>query len=328
MSQAAPALWVISDGRRGIENQALGLAEALARQTPITIKRKIIGSDPSFAALPPSVQYKRRSKPVKYGLAAPFPDIAIGCGRQAMTPLRAIKAANPNTFIVYIQDPRGSYSQFDLIIAPAHDEVSKPNVVSMIGSPNRITDEKLQRAQSEFADTLARYSAPRAALLIGGTSKRQLIDTAARNTHLTTAKKLLTHDFSLLITLSRRTDEQTRAAWVEFVAAHKDHVWLYDERADDAGANPYFAFLAASDIIFVTQDSTNMLTEAYYTGAPVYRLSTSGKTGKFETLYNALDKLRPQPPLLETLTNAPQSYSPLNETDRMAKILWNKYTNR
>ena len=58
MSQAAPALWVISDGRRGIENQALGLAEALARQTPITIKRKIIGSDPSFAALPPSVQYK------------------------------------------------------------------------------------------------------------------------------------------------------------------------------------------------------------------------------------------------------------------------------
>ena len=117
-------------------------------------------------------------------------------------------------------------------------------------------------------------------------------------------------------------------AWVEFAAAHKDHVWLYDERADDAGANPYFAFLAASDIIFVTQDSTNMLTEAYYTGAPVYRLSTSGKTGKFETLYNALDKLRPQPPLLETLTNAPQSYSPLNETDRMAKILWNKYTNR
>ena len=31
--------WVVSDGRRGIENQALGLAEAIADRTPMRILR-------------------------------------------------------------------------------------------------------------------------------------------------------------------------------------------------------------------------------------------------------------------------------------------------
>ena len=105
-------------------------------------------------------------------------------------------------------------------------------------------------------------------------------------------------------------------------------MWFYDEETDNAGANPYFAFLAASDVIFVTQDSTNMLTEAYYTGAPVYRLPTTGKTGKFDALYAALDGLRKQPSQGETLSNSGQTYAPLRETDALAKILWDKYTNR
>jgi len=327
MSPAVPALWVVSDGRRGIENQALGLAEALGRLTPITITRKIIGSNPSFAAMPPTAQYKRRSKPVKYGLAAPFPDIAIGCGRQAIAPLRTIKAANPNTFIVYIQDPRGSYDHFDLIIAPEHDRLSRANAISMIGAPNRITDEKLKAAQSEFADTLARYSSPRAAMLIGGTSKRHAIDNSARETHLRTARSLLTDNHSIFITVSRRTDAPTRDMWRDFAKAHEDQIWFYDESTDNADQNPYFAFLAAADVVLVTQDSTNMLTEAYHTGAPVYRLAMAGEDGKFSAFYAALDAARTQPSLADTLANPAQTYAPLRETERMAKILWEKHTN-
>ena len=88
-----------------------------------------------------------------------------------------------------------------------------------------------------------------------------------------------------------------------------------------AEPNPYFAFLAASDIIFVTQDSTNMLTEAYATTAPVYRLNMAGQTGKFQKLYKALDDFRETPPLSATLNNAKISYEPLRETDRMAAHL-------
>lgn len=325
MSAALTSVWVISDGRRGIENQALGLAEALARMTILNITRKLIGSDPSFAALPPRLQLLRKPKPVKYGLAAPFPNIAIGCGRQAIAPLRVIKAHSPETFIVYVQDPRGSYNKFDLIIAPEHDGLERPNVISMIGSPNRITEQKLQDAEQAFQHKLSSFSSPRAALLIGGPSKRQFIDSAHLDEHIETAQALLKAGYSLLITLSRRTDDTARDAWTKFANAHSDQVWFYDEKTANTDPNPYFSFLAASDLIFVTEESTNMLTEAYGTTAPVYRLSMAGQAGKFQQLYESLENYRNTPPLSEILNTPKQSYEPLRETDRITALVWTHY---
>ena len=325
MSAALTSVWVISDGRRGIENQALGLAEALARVTSVNITRKSIGSDPSFAALPPRLQILRKSKAVKYGLAAPFPNIAIGCGRQSIAPLRVIKANNPKTFIVYIQDPRGSYNQFDLIIAPKHDGLKRPNAISMIGSPNRITEQKLRDAKQAFQPHLLRYKSPRAAMLIGGRSKAQFIDATHLDQHIETAQILMKAGYSLFITLSRRTDDSTRQAWTQVARDHSDKIWFYDETTHDAEPNPYYAFLATSDIIFVTQDSTNMLTEAYCVTAPVYRLNMAGQTGKFQKLYDGLDGFRDTPPLSTTLNSSKISYEPLRETDRIAALVWENY---
>ncbi|MEP6342329.1 MAG: mitochondrial fission ELM1 family protein [Maricaulaceae bacterium] len=326
MASAPLLAWIISDGRRGIENQALGLAEALARLTPLNITRKSIGSDPTFAAIPPRLQFLRKPKPIKYGLAAPFPNIAIGCGRQAIAPLRVIKAQNPKTFIVYVQDPRGSYGLFDLIIAPQHDGLKRPNAISMIGSPNRITEQKLQDAKHAFKSKLSNYKSPRAAMLIGGRSRTQFIDECHLRQHITTAYNLMKANYSLFITLSRRTDDVSRKAWTKLSNDHSDKIWFYDEETMGAERNPYFAFLAASDIIFVTQDSTNMLTEAYATTAPVYRLNMAGQVGKFLKLYDALDEFRDTPPLDATLNSAKISYEPLRETDRIAASMLDSYS--
>ena len=61
--------WVVSDGRRGIENQALGLAEAVSRALPdpLHIERVTVRRD-GFVALP-------RIGP---------PNLWIGCGRAAV----------------------------------------------------------------------------------------------------------------------------------------------------------------------------------------------------------------------------------------------------
>ncbi|MBC7166127.1 MAG: nucleoside-diphosphate sugar epimerase, partial [Phenylobacterium sp.] len=40
---APPSVWVVSDGRAGIENQGLGLAEAMGRERPIDLSVKRIG---------------------------------------------------------------------------------------------------------------------------------------------------------------------------------------------------------------------------------------------------------------------------------------------
>ena len=51
-SSRALTIWVVSDGRAGIENQALGLAEAVERLTPAEIAVKHIRWRPLFDRLP------------------------------------------------------------------------------------------------------------------------------------------------------------------------------------------------------------------------------------------------------------------------------------
>ena len=323
MMPARPIIWVISDGRRGIENQALGLAEALGRIAPVQIIRKIIGSDPHFAKLPPSIQLLQRPRPEKYSLAAPFPDIMIGCGRQAIAPLRAVKKANPKSYSIYIQNPRSSYQYFDLIIAPQHDGLIRRNAVSMIGAPNRITKPRLEKAAEDFKDRLASYPSPRAAVLIGGPSKRQSATAEIITAHIETAQALLDKGYSLLLSLSRRTDDKSRAAWTDFAAAHADKIWFYDEDNEIGAPNPYFAFLQAANIIGVTEESTNMLTEACTAGPPVFRLPMAGEAGKFKQLYAALETrchVKAFNPKREGC-----GYPPLGETDRIADLVSKKY---
>ena len=50
------AIWVVSDGRAGIENQALGLAEAVQRLTPAEITIKQIRWRPIFDRLPSALK--------------------------------------------------------------------------------------------------------------------------------------------------------------------------------------------------------------------------------------------------------------------------------
>jgi len=322
MTPTRRCIWVISDGRRGIENQALGLAEALSRIAPSVIIRKIIGSNPSFAQLPPLLQLLRRPRAVQYGLARPFPDIAIGCGRQAIAPLRIIKNRNPQSYIIYVQNPRSAYDHFDLIIAPEHDRLNRANALSMIGSPNRVTPPQLSMAKQDFQEPLGKYPAPYAALLIGGPSKRQTITPDVITAHITTAQDIMDRGYSLLITLSRRTDDLSRRAWRALAAKHDKTIWLHDDARIDM-PNPYFAFLASADMIGVTEDSTNMLTEACALGRPIFRLPMAGEPGKFKELYSALSRRCHVEHYSPDIKN--KAYPPLDETKRIAHLVEKKY---
>ncbi len=311
---------VLSDGRRGIENQALGLAERLARLADLHIDTHVIAHSKAIAALPPKAQLRLAS------FELPDCDIAIGCGRQAIAALLFLKRARSDVFTVYVQDPRQMPNVFDLVIAPEHDGVMGENVIEMIGSPNRVTDTKIIGETLNFADGLAKLPTPRAAILIGGTSKTHKLDQAAHTTHMLAAQILVDAGQSLLITTSRRTPEFAVLAWKQFVSDH-DNIWLHDGE----GPNPYFAFLGGADIILVTEDSTNMLTEACVTGKPVYRLpmtpkSASSRAGKFQTLYDALEIRCGVVPYAGQIEGA--DYEPLHETARVASLLLEQLNNR
>ena len=135
--------WAVSDGRAGMANQVLGLAQALARLTPLAITPVTLARTGPLA--------------VEDG---PAPDIWIGCGRAAVRAAPAVRAAHPDALMVYIQDPRAHHQVFDLILPPHHDRLAGPNVLPLIGSPNRVTPELLEAERIAFADRLAQIRAP------------------------------------------------------------------------------------------------------------------------------------------------------------------------
>lgn len=308
--------WVLSDGRRGIENQALGLAEACHILRPLDITPHVLKSRAAFQASSPRLQLALRSKPWDYGLNGIPAPLVIGCGRQAIAPLIALKKTyGSQVFTVYIQDPRMEAEAFDLVIAPEHDGLSGPNVENMIGSPNRVTKAEIAGQTLQFEEKLLKLPMPRAALLIGGQSKTHKLGRAQHIHHVNVARDLVSAGYSVLITTSRRTPDFALQDY-KTLADEVDNIWLYDGE----GQNPYYAFLGGADILCVTEDSTNMLTEACTTGKPVFTLPMQGKSGKFQQLYDSLSARCHMRPFDGNLT-AP-AYAPLDETVRIATQLW------
>lgn len=313
--------WIISDGRRGIENQALGLAEATAKLRPFTFTKHVLTPGRAFRAATPLMQFALKNRPSDYDLPRESPDIVIGCGRQAIAPLLSIKKSIPSCFTIYIQDPKIDPDRFNLIIAPEHDRLSGRNVETMIGSPNRVTRDKIVKETLAFEAQLNTLPMPRAAVLIGGPSKQFDFTQTDHQFHLNAAKTLLAKGLSLLISTSRRTPDWAVKDYKTLAKSH-DHIWVYTGE----GENPYFAFLGGAEIILVTEESTNMLTETAATGKPVFTLPLSGEPGKFSLLHDSLRKtcnLRPF-----TGETQASDYPPLNETARIAERLWVHFDRR
>ncbi len=316
-----PVCWVISDGKRGIENQAWGLAEAASRLRTVDIVKHVLTAGKAFRAATPLMQFALKSSLKDYKLPIQTPDIAIGCGRQAIAALLALKKTDPDCFIVYVQDPKIDPERFDLVIAPEHDRLTGSNVETMIGSPNRVTRDKIIKETLAFETQLDALPMPRAAFLIGGPSKTFLFTKADHENHLAAARDLASKGYSLLITTSRRTPSWAVDGYMA-LANELRHVWVHS----NVGDNPYFAFLGGAEIILVTAESTNMLTEACSTGKPVFTLPVSGDPGKFAKLYQSLvQKCNLQP---YTGIQKTPDYKPLDETFRVAEQLWAHYDRR
>jgi mitochondrial fission protein ELM1 len=308
-------VWAVSDGRAGIEAQALGLAEAIGRRAPIklTVKRVRVRSPWSWlpAGFVPAARMALSvgSDPIE----PPWPDIFIGCGRASVPLAMGMRAwSGHKALVVQLQDPRVNPREFDLVVPPIHDGLEGQNVMAIVGACNRITPGRLDEAVNEYkAVPLDELGAPRFAVLIGGKSKRQ--DISAKRARAITDSLLTVQretGGSLMVTLSRRTGDAARMVFRTWLAPHCA-VFFESE-----GANPYPAILGAADHVFVTADSVNMATEAAATAKPVHLLEVDGNAGKLTRFYTSLMRrgcARPFNGRLETW-----SYPPLLETDRVA----------
>ncbi len=302
--------WVLTDGKIGMENQCLGLAEAMGIE-PVVKRVRLRLPWRLLSPVPLRAGGRWALAGGSDVLTPPWPDVLIATGRHSVVPSLFIGAQSPNTFRIQIQSPGIPADLFDLVAVPRHDRLRGPNVLATPGAPHRVTPAVTAAAAARFAPKLAHLPHPRVAVLIGGANgaydfpEAVMVDLAVKLTAMARATGA-----GLLVTASRRTRAANEAILRTALAGIPSFLW------DGTGENPYFAFLGLADAIITTPDSINMVSEAASTGKPVYVADLPGGSRKFDAFHQGLRDdgvTRRFTGVLERW-----SYPPLDDTPRIA----------
>jgi len=276
--------WAVSDGKAGMENQCVGLAQALGFDPVI---KRIALRQPwdtltPFLRVGLSRAFTKNSSP----LTPPWPDLLITTGRRSLAAsLYVKKASQGRTKTVQIQDPVIHPRHFDLVIVPQHDALRGDNVLVTQGSIHNITAEKLAIAAAAWQSRVAHLPPPYVAVLIGGANAVYTFDAEAMkrvSDHLVAMAKQT--GVSLLVTPSRRTGAENEKILREKLAGVPSLVW------DGQGDNPYHGFLGLASNIIVTADSVNMVCEAASTGKSVQIIPLEGGSKKFLSFHGSMQE--------------------------------------
>jgi uncharacterized protein len=285
VSAPIKTVWCLSDGRAGIARQTTAIANALSEIMPVAIKTITLTPSAPQVWLPPSLwPAPMTALPAtqREDLKAPWPDVWIANGRRSIAySLRAKEWSGGKSFVVQVQDPRVDAARFDLVVPPLHDGVQGANVVATVGAPVWYTQAQIAQAQAQFPD-LAHVSAPKVLVILGGPSKRHRFSVARATQLLADLVAITANGAHLLITTSRRTPADVTALFRAF--AHDTKASFFANEAQD-GPNPYLAWLACATHALVTEDSTNMMTDAAFFGLPIHLLRLEGGDARFDRLH-------------------------------------------
>ena len=317
-------LWAVSDGRVGMENQVLGLCEAIARLAPARIVRKTVVWKDGYERLPSFLKWNPLGGLAKESdhFEAPWPDMLVAVGRGTLAISRGIRRwSGGRTFTVQLQNPHWPAREFHAVIPPRHDKLGGRNVIPVTGSAHRVTPEKIAAEYELFRSQLDPLPHPRVAVLVGGTSKAfDLTEERATRLAAEIALAVETEGGSILLTFSRRTPEPARDVMTAKLRRLPGIIW------NDQPPNPYFAFLQAADYVLVTEDSTNMATEAASTGKPVFVMKMDGSSDKFRRFHDELERLDAARPWGGALYS--WDYEPVRDTEKAAAAVLRLFRDR
>lgn len=242
-------VWCFKDGRRGHENQSVGLLRALAEHQcievhDITVDGNILvdGWYALSGGFPP-------------GGKLPRPVFHVGAGHNTHLPMLAARKAWGGKIIV-LMSPTLPLTWFDLCIVPEHDEPpSRPNVLLTRGVLNGL------RAQQVA-------SVSKGLFLIGGPSNHYTWspDTLLHQIGAITAQS---GNMKWVLATSPRTPPSTTEALGKLSSPD---ITLTPFEGVEPGWLPYQLALASQ--VWVTEDSVSMIYEALTTGATVGVLAT------------------------------------------------------
>ena len=247
-------------------------------------------------------------------------DIIISCGRKSIIPSIYLKKKFKNKVMnIHIQDPKVSLNNFDYIIAPEHDGLIGKNVLVTKGAIHYITEDDLIKNQSYLKPKINKEKV--VTMIVGGPNKYyDFNDNIIENIFLNVQNDFIDKGYQLIFIPSMRTPKNIIEKAVKFFNEKQIIIKNIDKKA-------YLSSMKLADHIIVTCDSTSMISEAAMTGKPIYvaQMPSIRKNDRFQNFYKLFKSLNIIRDLEKTIDN--WNYTKLNETDRISKLIKDKFKN-
>ena len=246
-------------------------------------------------------------------------DLIISCGRKSVIPSILLKKKNPKMFTIHIQDPKVRLKNFDIIIAPEHDNLTGENVFNSKGAIHYITESEINRAKPYLMNKIK--SQKIVSLILGGPNKHYSFDEDQLVKIFNEIRSnFISKGYEIIVIPSIRTPKTIiDLAIKEF--GTEGYV------ANSVDKHAYLSAFALATNIVVTCDSTSMISEAATSGKPIYVAHMKPKRDsyrfkKFFKLFKEIGIIRDLGEKVENWT-----YDKLNEAERLAVTINNKMKN-
>ena len=241
--------------------------------------------------------------------------VLISCGKNSIISSLFLKRNNKNLFNIHIQNPKVNFSNFDLIVAPEHDQIKGNNVLSTLGALHYITKHEIDNSSNFFSKYNISENDKTVSLILGGPNRYyDFNEIDLGNIFLLIKDNFLDKGFKLILVRSRRTPDNI----IDFA---KKFFLNSAVIIDFVSKEFYLSALKLSKIIIVTCDSTSMISECAITQKPIFvaKMKTKRRNNRFEYFLNSFREKGIIKFLGENIDN--WSYPELDETKRIARII-------
>jgi len=285
----------VSDGKAGHRSQAIGLYQAMQRQSieAVTFEEILIDQLPILSLL--LATFKQSTSAV-----AQSPDYILGVGSHTQLRVLLLGKVYPQAKTVIMMKPNFPFTWFNYAIIPEHDGVeASAHVITTKGALNPIVNEQSHQKN-------------RILIALGGSSKR----------HQWNEEKVLASideivknhpQADIILTTSRRTPSAFLAHLNESPLASHLHIFPVEQTPQGW----IFEEMQKAEAVWVTEDSVSMIFEALTAGCKVGVIEIDRL--KSDRITQMIDKLLSLPYLGESQQSLINLQ--LNEADRIAHVL-------
>lgn len=284
MAEAVKPLtvWVLSDGRPGHYNQSKGIVKALELLRPVELQWIEVDLRAGFfrRVLKELLNHTTCSLPEWLlrlcfrlpDMPANRPEIIVSAGGKTSY-LNAALARRFDCQNVFAGSLRGLSDRFFSAVLTLEPIPGAQRNIVVDLAPTIVDPEEVRVAGTGYRREKGLDDSPLWAMILGGDGagyvyeKEDWVNLAAVMTELATKYRI-----KWLLTTSRRTGRKAESVLQEMLPAEilVDSVWYGNEPR-----KVMQAFLGASEVVFCSEDSMSMITEAIASARPVYSFRPS-----------------------------------------------------